>query len=111
MRPKKIKIMGLFFNFNTPKARQFNYRPLYYDERKERLEKMKARAEAEKDGGYVGLEKGFLADNRANSKFRRVELQQASTWRLLRFLIILIALMGVSYLLVPELFVAFWKIK
>ena len=103
--------MGFLFNFNTPKARQFNYRPLYYDERKERLEKMKARAESEKDGGYAGLEKGFLSEGRAKSKFRRNELQQASPWRLLRFLIILIALLGMCYILVPEAFVAFWKIK
>ena len=103
--------MGFLFNFNTNKPRQFNYRPRYYDERKERLEMMKARAEAEKDGIYTGLEKGFLKERRASSKFRRAELQPASTWRLLRFLIILIALMTISYILVPEFFVAFWKIK
>jgi hypothetical protein len=39
--------MALFFNFKASKPRQFNYRPMYYNERKERLEQMKARALAE----------------------------------------------------------------
>ncbi len=32
--------MGLF-NFHLPKNNKFDYRPRYYDERKERLEEMK----------------------------------------------------------------------
>ena len=103
--------MGFLFNFNTSKPKQFNYRPLYYDARKERLEQMKARAEADKEGGFTNLEKGFLAQGRANSKLRRVELQNASIWRILRFFIILILLLGISYVIVPEAFVAFWKTK
>ena len=103
--------MGLF-NFNTAKPKQFRYRPLYYDERKERLDKMKARAEAENEGkSYTSLEKGFLAESRANSKLRRAELQSASMWRVLRLLIILIIILGITYVAAPELFVAFWRIK
>ena len=105
--------MALFFNFNTPKPRQFQYRPLYYDERKERLEKMKAQAEAElaagKNGGrYAGLQRGFLAEKRAKSKGHNTSLEKGST---LRFFIILIAILGILYWFAPELFVAFWKSK
>jgi len=104
--------MGLF-NFSTPKPRQFNYRPLYYDERKERLEKMKAQAEAEvalekKAANYIGLQKGFLTDRRAKSKKNYASHKKASA---LRFLIILIAILGILYFIAPELFLAFWKTK
>jgi hypothetical protein len=109
--------MALFFNFNMPKPRQFHYRPLYYDERKERLEKMKAQAEAElaaererasNEVAYAGLQKGFLAERRANSKFHKVSLEKKSS---LRFLIILIALLGLLYLIMPEIFYDFWVNK
>ena len=106
--------MGLLFI--PPKPRQFQYRPMYYNERKERLEKMKARAEAELAAGkenavHTGLERGFLAEGRSNSKLRRVEIQKASNVRLLRFFIILFALLLIVYYIVPEAFTAFWKIK
>ena len=106
-------IMSVFFNFKMPKPKQFEYRPRFYDERKERLEKMKARAEAElaaeKDGTrYTGLQKGFLAENRANSKLKRTPLKEKSA---LRFIIILIAILGIFYFLAPDVFLAFWKIK
>ena len=106
--------MGLFFNFNMPKPKQFNYRPLYYDERKERLEKMKAQAEAEltlkKDGEirHSGLQKGFLYERRANSKMRHTSLEKGST---IRFFIILFILLGALYFFMPELFLDFWKSK
>ena len=104
-----------FFNFNVPKPRQFNYRPRYYDERKERLAQMKARAEAELAAeknatGYIGnLQKGFLTENRANSKFHRGKFEQKSA---LRFFIILIALLGILYIIAPDVFIAvFGKYK
>ena len=104
--------MGLFFNFSMPKARQFNYKPWYYDERKERLEKMKAQAEAElalkKNGGthHSNLEKGFLSDRRSKSKLHHTSLEKGST---IRFFIILIVLTGALYFFIPELFISFWK--
>ena len=108
--------MGLLFNFKTSKPRQFNYRPMYYDERKERLEKMKARATAEitAEGSgvqYTRLQKGFLTDRRRNPKSRRAELKDASNMRVLRYLIILVLILGLFYILTPDLFLAFWKIK
>ena len=108
--------MGMFFNFNMPKPKQFNYRPLYYDERKERLEKMKAQAEAEltaeKNRGVgAGLEKGFLTEKRANSKLRHAPIEKASLLRLLRLFIILLVILGIFYFTSPEIFKAFWRIK
>ena len=103
-------------NFNVPKPRPFNYYPRYYDERKERLEEMKAKARAElaaekkaQELGYVGgLQKGFLAESRANSKLYRRKLEQKSA---LRFVIILIVLLGLFYLWQPEIFMAIFGIK
>jgi len=102
------------FNFNMPKPKPFHYSPRFYDERKERLEKIKARVEAElaaeKNGttGYIGLQKGFLTEQRANSKLRRLNFEKKSS---LRFLIILLAIVGLLYFVMPELFMVFWKGK
>jgi len=106
--------MGVIFP-RMPKPRSFDYRPRYYDERKERLEKIKARAEAElaaeKDKTlHTGLQKGFLAESRSNSKFRRSDQKEASG-RLMRYVIIVIAILGIFYLIAPDVFMAFWKIK
>jgi len=96
-------------NFNVPKPRAFSYRPRYYDERKERLEQMKARAEAElaaekKAAGYTGnLQKGFLAEKRKVSKLHRRKYEQKS---FLRFFIILLALLGILYVIAPDVFLA-----
>ena len=107
-----------FFNFNMPKAKQFNYRPMYYDERKERLEKLQARAavEASKQGssvtaGYTSLDRGFLTERRAATKYRHSGLQAASVWRLVRLFVILVLLLSLTYYIAPEFFVVFWKIR
>ena len=103
--------MALFFNFSTPKPRKFQYRPMYYDERKERLEKMRAEAEAAAKRGevrYSGLNRGFLFERRNNSKMKHTVLEKMSS---LRFIIILLILLGILYFFMPELFSAFWKAK
>ena len=96
-----------------PKPRQFHYSPRFYDERRERLEKMKAKADAEiaakKDNaGYAGLKKGFLNERRANSKLRHSSFEKKSA---LRFFIILLVLLVLAYLVLPEAFTIFWKSK
>lgn len=103
--------MALLSNlFNTSKPRQFHYQPLYYDERKERLEKMKAEAAAaagkNAEVGYAGLRRGFLTDRREKSKLKRVALEKASTFR---FLMILIILLMILYFIMPEIFQALWR--
>ena len=95
-------------NFNVPKPKQFHYHPRFYNERKERLAEMRARAQAElaaeKKAGYTGaLQKGFLAESRVNSKLHHRKHEQKSA---LRFFIILIALLGVLYVLAPDVFMA-----
>ena len=103
-----------FFNFNTPKPKRFNYRPLYYDERKERLEKMKAQAEAElaaektATNATGSLQRGFLSRNRAKSKWHRGKTEQKSA---LRFFIILAALLGILYFIAPDIFLAVFGIN
>ena len=107
--------MGIFINI-MPKPKQFNYSPLYYDERKERLEKIKARAEATTPSlvgrageGLAeqknGLEKGFITESRANSKKYSLSFEKTSVVRLL----IALALIGLFYLLMPEFFTSLWR--
>jgi len=100
--------MALFAKMDKP--RQFHYSPRFYDERKERLEKIKAQAEAElaaekKKASNSGLQRGFLAERRTNSKLRHSKFEKKSA---LRFLIILLAILGIFYMISPELFMAFW---
>ena len=100
--------MGILINI-MQKPRQFNYRPLYYDERKERLDKIKANAalesakeEAEKK---IGLEKGFISETRVNSKRYSLKFEKTSVVRLL----IALAIIGILYLLMPEFFTSLWR--
>ena len=101
-------------SFNVPKPRKFNYHPRYYDERKERLTKMRAQAEAELaaekkiTAGITGsLQRGFLAENRSKSRWHREKLEQKSA---LRFFIILVALLGILYFIAPDVFLAVFGI-
>ena len=105
-----------FSFFNTPKPKPFHYRPRYYDERKERLEKMKAQAKAEADVEksrvqYVGLQRGFLQETRESSKLRSGFLNRAANARFFRYFLILLFLMGLFYFISPDVFKAFLKIK
>jgi hypothetical protein len=103
--------MALFFNLKRSKPKPFPYQPMYYDERKERLEKMRLRAEAEKRGVPVdtALEKGFLREQRENSRLlHRNTLRAASLWRVVRLLVILAAILVLMYFISPEMFKLFW---
>ena len=107
--------MGIIFP-RMPKPKQFYYRPRYYDERKERLENIKARAEAElaaeKDAVHrIGLQKGFLTESRTNSKFNRTDFREEASGRLIRYVIIVVVILGIFYLVAPDVFLAFWKFK
>jgi len=107
--------MGILIT-RMPRPRQFNYSPLYYDERKERIEKIKAKAEAEfaaekNKAPYTGLQKGFLSENRSASKFNRSENLKGSSGRLLRYVMIVAVILGIFYLVAPDVFLSFWKFK
>ena len=107
--------MGILIT-RMPKPKQFEYHPRYYDERKERLEKIKTRAEdelsTEKDKvHHIGLQKGFLAESRSKSKFNRTDIRKESSGRLMRYVIIVIVILGLFYIIAPDVFLAFWKFK
>jgi hypothetical protein len=55
--------------FKPRKHYVFNYKPRFYDERKERLEKLKRQAEAEQSSDYsIGFSKSELKDQWARAK-------------------------------------------
>ncbi|MDR1866558.1 MAG: hypothetical protein LBR08_13445 [Bacteroidales bacterium] len=96
----------LFSPFHTSKPKQFNYRPVYYDAGKERLEKMKKEAEsAGRNPSCAGLQRGFLKEQRERSR-HKTALDKIST---IRFLLILLVLVLLLYLIAPELFTAMLK--
>ena len=95
--------------FKNQKPKQFHYRPLYYDERKERLEQIKARAEAEKNvSKNTNLQAGFLTERRNNSRLRRPTFEKKSN---LRFLLILSLILGLFYFVAPEIFLIVFRFK
>ena len=65
------------FNFtHTVKPKKFVYHPIFYDERKERLQKMIEEAEKEASGtprheGENHLEQGFLRANMYKSRHKK----------------------------------------
>lgn len=83
------------FNFNAPRPRQFNYKPRYYDERKERLNNMIAAAKAEKEGkqdpnaAKNHLQPGFLREYRRLSKRGESKLKRASAIRVMMYMAVL----------------------
>jgi hypothetical protein len=67
-----------------PKPKRFNYMPLYYDERKEKLKKMQEAAEAKKDSlPRVNLRRGFLTGEHARRR------HQPAKGSLIRWIVIL----------------------
>ena len=85
--------------FYLPKGRQYNYKPRFYDERKEELEKRKRRIdrelgldEASQGDVYVPRIKGEM---RKHLKVRKKARKASST----RMLIILAVLLLITYLL------------
>ncbi|MDR2848173.1 MAG: hypothetical protein LBV39_03610 [Bacteroidales bacterium] len=86
--------MAMLFNpFKMPKPRPFNYTPLYYDERKERLDKMKAAAE---NKPRVSLHKGFLHEQRA----QKSQLEKGS---LIRWAVIIMIAISAFIILAPRI--------
>ena len=86
--------------FHTPKNKRFNYSPLYYDEKKEALEKRVRQIKrelgvedlSESDKPYIPNIKGQM---RGVFKRKHEEKKKSN----LRLAIILIALLGIIYFL------------
>lgn len=88
--------MSIFKLFPTQKAKKFVYNPVYYDERKERLQKMIEEAENEASGvsrevGQNRLEHGFIKANLRKSKFKRQD-QRGSVLKMVLAVIVLLIL-------------------
>ncbi len=81
--------MAIINIFKTRKPRSFTYRPLYYDERKEKLQQrineIEKEMQARKDGTYTSnISKGFM------KKYEK-RRQRSSNIRMLIILLILLA--------------------
>lgn len=92
-------MLGSFFKL--PKIKQFHYKPRYYDERKEELDKRIARIKSELGitEDQPGGNKYFKGDYRSHIKgqmggyFKQARRQKrASNFRLLIILLVLLAL-------------------
>lgn len=83
--------MGIPSFFKTPKNKQFNYSPRYYDERKERLEKILNENPDSKEENYQGNN----IRGQFKSKFRKsTEKRRNSN---LRMVVIIIILFIITY--------------
>ncbi len=81
--------MPIFNIFSTRKPRSFNYQPLYYNERKEKLQQriqgIEKEMQARKNGTYTSnISKGFIKKHEKCG-------QRSSNIRLLIILLILLA--------------------
>ncbi len=92
--------MGIPSLFKTPRHRQFNYRPLYYNQQKEELQERIRKIEQEMgvkkpdESGYrTGIQRGQMRGHFRDTK----RLKKQSNVRLL---IILLALFALAYYLV-----------
>ncbi|MGL5012832.1 MAG: hypothetical protein ACRC6V_00890 [Bacteroidales bacterium] len=96
--------MGLFFFYNQRKPRQFNHKPIYYDQRKEELEKRIQRVKREmgeeiKDEEFKPDLKGAFADQTHHVRRRRENPDKGSSATNIRLFIILVILAILAYFL------------
>lgn len=78
--------------FKTPKHRVFNYQPLYYDERKERLQEQIAKAKEEE----LGIKRDYVPGRNIRMNFRKslyVNRRRPRSPLIMRF-VILVSLLG-----------------
>ncbi len=90
--------MGLF-NFHLPKNNKFSYTPRYYDERKERLEKLKKEHENPDKA---------LIEKRIRGKLKRHEKKNPFAGTGFRFFLILAILLLITYLLLSYFEIPLW---
>jgi len=76
-----------------PKTRQFNYKPLFYDARKEELEKLKRPSVS--NGEY---DEAAMRD-RIQMRWKRNRVAKDKQFTKIRFILILLALAVITYLL------------
>ena len=88
--------MALTF-FKTPKNKHFNYKPVYYDARKEALEKLSKTAYSESKDENKDYEKALR--DRMNLRWKRSTQSKARAASRGRLLIILVILFLLVYLI------------
>ncbi|MFN4299128.1 MAG: hypothetical protein ACK4EX_05260 [Thermaurantimonas sp.] len=95
--------MSKFIFFRTPKPKGFSYKPLYYDESKERIENLKKQLNASdsSDSGKVDREalRIQLRNNIQRLRSSKPALGTSQNFRLLLILLVLLSLFW--YLLKP----------
>lgn len=79
--------------FKTPKHKQFKYRPLFYDEKKEELEKLKRESVSGDDFDEAALR------DRLELRWKRSRRSQDKKFTKMRFIVILLVLALVAWLL------------
>ena len=90
--------MALFSFFKTPRHQRFEYKPRYYDPRKEKIDQIVKSARGESNSDTE------LAKTRISSAFRRRTKSHISTKQSMRksnilLLAIIVILFGLTYLL------------
>lgn len=80
--------------FHRPKPRQYHYNPLYYNEKKEKMEQLKQQMEGNAKGEYKKIE--FKTQLQGKWRKQSHRNQQAST---IRLVLIILALLLITYLL------------
>ncbi len=79
--------------FKLSRNKSYNYSPRYYNERKERIEKLRKSKEAKPDGEYfVGYRKKSYRDD-----WKTIKSARSDRNRRLRFFVILIFLLIFAY--------------
>ncbi len=100
--------MALFKNlFRTPKHQRYDYKPRYWDEEKELLEKRLKRIEMlQQDGAEAmkariasGMRRGYLADK----GYRRKQVRKSNLLLLGIMIVLIVSVLLFLYEILPEL--------
>lgn len=90
--------MRIKFLKNTITNKQFNYSPIYYDERKEKLEQKKAFYRRVENGELTDEERRNQLRNNLKSTFGRAEYRQkATSTSNLRVFVLIFLLFALGY--------------
>lgn len=90
--------MRIKFLKNTITNKQFNYSPIYYDERKEKLEQKKAFYRRAENGDLTETERREQLRNNLKSTFNRAEYRQkATSTSNLRVFVLIFLLFALGY--------------
>lgn len=96
--------MSKFIFFRTPKPKGFNYIPLYYNERKERIEQLKKDLEAERSTVNNSNIDELRVQLRSNFKRLRNTRPTPSTGQNIRLILIIVGLIFLFWYLMKPIF-------